>query len=56
MNFSYDLYTKTEDEYHKEKVKELFRKIYDNGYIIEKIDNDNYCKNVVSLLLIENLC
>ena len=44
MNFSYDLYTKTEDEYHKEKVKELFRKIYDNGYIIEKIDNDNYCK------------
>ncbi len=44
MNFSYDLYTKTEDEYHKEKVKELFRKIYDNGYIIEKIDEDNYCE------------
>lgn len=44
MNFSYDLYTKTEDEYHKDKVKELFRQIYDNGYIIEKIDNDNYCE------------
>lgn len=43
MSFSYDLYTKTEDEYHKEKVKELFKKIYDNGYIIEKIDDDNYC-------------
>lgn len=28
MGFSYDLYTKTEDEYHKEKVQELFRKIY----------------------------
>ena len=26
MSFSYDLYTKTEDEYHKEKVKELFKK------------------------------
>ena len=36
MNFSYDLYTQTEDEYHKEKVKEFFRKMYDNKYIIEK--------------------
>lgn len=44
MNFSYDLYTSTEDEYHKEKVMNLFRKIYDNGYIIEKIDEDNYCE------------
>lgn len=44
MNFSYDLYTKTEDVYHKEKVKELFKKIYYNGYIIEKIDDDNYCE------------
>ena len=24
MNFSYDLYTQTEDEYHKEKVKKIF--------------------------------
>ena len=45
MNFSYDLYTKTMDEYHKEKVKEIFRKIYDNGYIYEKTDNDNYCEH-----------
>ena len=45
MGFSYDLYTKTEDEYHKEKVQELFRKIYDNGYIVEKLDKDNYCEN-----------
>lgn len=44
MYFSYDLYTKTEDEYHKEKVKELFKKIYDNGYIIEKLDQDTYCE------------
>lgn len=43
MNFSYDLYTKTDNEYHKEKVKELFKKIYENGYIYEKIDEDNYC-------------
>lgn len=44
MDFSYDLYTKTEDEYHKNKVQELFKKIYDNGYIIPKIDDDNYCE------------
>lgn len=56
MNFSYDLYTKTEDEYHKEKVKELFRKIYDNGYIIEKIDNDNYCKKCGKFVADRELC
>ena len=44
MNFSYDLYTKTEDEYHKEKVQELFKRIYDNGYIFSKIDEDNFCE------------
>lgn len=45
MNFSYDLYTYTEDEYHKEKVKEIFKKIYDNKYIYEKIDEDNFCEH-----------
>lgn len=44
MNFSYDLYTKTKDDYHKEKVKEIFRKIYDNGYIIEKEEKQPYCE------------
>ena len=36
MNFSYDLYTKTEDEYHKGKVKEIFKKIYDNGDVYKR--------------------
>ena len=45
MEFSYDLYSKTESDYHKEKVKEIFRKLYDNGYIYEKIDDDIYCEN-----------
>ena len=44
MQFSYDLYTKTEDEYHIEKVKELFKKMYDNGYIYEKKDLQPYCE------------
>ena len=45
MNFSYDLYTQTEDDYHKEKVKEFFRKMYDNNYIIEKEEPQAYCPN-----------
>ena len=45
LNFSYDLYTKTEDEFHKEQVKEIFRKIYDNKHIYEKLEPDNYCEN-----------
>ena len=43
MNFSYDVYAKTEDEYHKEKVKEIFKKLYDNGYIYEKVESQAYC-------------
>ncbi len=42
--FSYDLYSRTLDEYHKEKVKILFRKLYDNGYIYEKIEPQAYCE------------
>ena len=45
MNFSYDLYTKTDEEYHKEKIKEIFRTIYDNKYIIEKDEQQPYCPN-----------
>lgn len=45
MQFSYDLYTKTEDDFHKEHVKELFKKMYDNGYIYEKIDLQPYCEH-----------
>ena len=42
--FSYDLYSRTFDEYHKEKVKVLFRKLYDNGYIYEKFEPQAYCE------------
>lgn len=45
MNFSYNLYTKTETDYHKEKVQKLFKQMYDNGYIFEKIEPDTYCEH-----------
>lgn len=43
--FSYDLYSKTMDEYHKDKVKLLFRRLYDNGYIYEKIEKQAFCEH-----------
>ncbi len=45
FQFSYDLYSKTFDEYHEEKVKILFRKLYDNGYIYEKIEPQAFCEH-----------
>lgn len=44
MNFSYDLYSKTESEYHSKKVQEIFKKLYDNGYIYEKLEPQAYCE------------
>lgn len=44
MKFTYNLYTKTESEFHKKTVEKLFKEIYDKGYIYEKIEPDNYCE------------
>lgn len=44
MDFSYDLYSKTETEYHAKKVQEIFKKLYDNVYIYEKIEPQAYCE------------
>lgn len=45
MNFSYDLYTKTCDEYHKKHVKEMFLKMYKNKYIYPKKNLQPYCEH-----------
>lgn len=45
ISFSYDLYSKTTTPYHSEKVQEIFKKIYDNGYIYEKLEQQAYCQN-----------
>lgn len=44
LNFSYDLYTKTATDYHAEKVKEIIKKIYENGYIYEKVEPQAFCE------------
>jgi methionyl-tRNA synthetase len=50
MNFSYDLYTKTDDEFHKEEVKKMFLKLKDNGYIYENIEPQPFCENCNTFL------
>lgn len=44
MNFFYDLYTKTYDEYHKKHVEEMFLKMYENKYIYPKKNLQPYCE------------
>ena len=43
MAFTYDLYGKTEDEFHKNIVQKMLEKMYENKYIYEKIDLQPYC-------------
>lgn len=45
MDFSYDLYTKTYDEYHKKHVEEMFLKMYENKYIYPKKNLQPYCEH-----------
>ena len=45
FDFSYDLYTKTETDFHKQEVMKMFKKIYDNGYIYEKLEPQAYCEH-----------
>ena len=45
LNFSYDLYTSTETDYHKQKVQEIIKKSYENGAIYEKVEPQAYCEH-----------
>ena len=45
FRFSYDLYTKTETDFHKKAVMEMFKKMYDNGYIYEKEEPQAFCEH-----------
>lgn len=45
IGFSYDLYNRTDDPYHKELVKEQFKKYYEKGYLFEKKEEQLYCEH-----------
>ena len=44
-DFSYDLYTYTDSDFHKQETMKIFKKIYDNGYIYERIEPQPYCEH-----------
>lgn len=43
MSFSFDLYAKTADKEHIERVKPFFLEMYKNGYIVERSEKRPYC-------------
>lgn len=45
LGFSFDLYNRTDDPYHKNFVKEQFKKYYDYGYLYEKEEEQLYCEH-----------
>lgn len=45
MDFNYDLYTATMNDYHKNYVKDAFKLMINNGYIYEKEIEQDYCNN-----------
>lgn len=45
LGVSFDLYNRTDDLYHKDFVKEQFKKYYDYGYLYEKREEQLYCEN-----------
>lgn len=45
LGMSYDLFNRTDDDYHKEFVKEQFKKYNENGYLYEKEEEQLFCEN-----------
>ena len=45
LGISFDLYNRTDDVYHKEFVKDIFKKYYENNYLYEKSESQLYCEH-----------
>ncbi len=43
MNVSHDRFVRTTDDYHKETVKKIFKKLYDKGEIYKSVYKGKYC-------------
>ena len=50
MGFTYDEYTKTMSDYHKGYVMKQFEKMYDNGYLYEKTESQDFCEKCNTFL------
>ena len=51
LGFSFDIFTKTHTKYHSDKVQEFIKKLYDKGYIYEKVVEQTYCEHCHQYLL-----
>lgn len=45
LGVSFDFYNRTDDEYHKNFVKEQFKKYYDYGYLYEQKEEQLFCSH-----------
>lgn len=43
FDFSFDRFGITYEEHHKKYTKEIFKKLYENGYLYEKVNNRPFC-------------
>lgn len=44
LDFSYDLYSSTMEDFHKIRVQKYFTQILNNGYIYEKEEDQDFCE------------
>lgn len=59
LGFSYDLYGKTSSQGHKEFVRDFHKKLYEGGYVYEKITPQAYCGKCKQFLpdrFVKGLC
>lgn len=59
MNFSYDCYGRTDDEFHKVEVQNIITSLYNNGFIYEKDVEQIYCNSCKQFLpdrYVEGIC
>ena len=50
FDFSFDRFGITYEEYHKNHAKEIFKKLYKNGYLYEKVNKRPYCKTCAKFI------
>jgi methionyl-tRNA synthetase len=59
LGFSYDLYTRTDDDFHHQVVQQLFLKLLENDYIYNKSIEQTYCTDCDQFLpdrYVEGIC
>ena len=50
LGFEYDKYSNTMDDHHHKYVQEQFKKLYDNGFLYEKEEPQDFCESCNTFL------